>query len=66
LEVALNNPEIWAKRAKSRKEMFDKIRALPVEERSSEALLAIVHELMEMNDSLDRLVDATDRVADNT
>jgi hypothetical protein len=61
----VNNPDVWAKRAKARKEQLDKIRALPVEERSSEALLAIAHELMEMNDSLDRLVEATDRVADN-
>lgn len=60
----MSDPDAWQAKYKEIQQFMTSVRALPVEQRSSEALIQIAGQLMELNQNMTELTTAVEAVAD--
>lgn len=60
----MSDPEAWQAKYKEIQQFMSRVRALPVEQRSSEALIEIAAQLIELNQNMTELTTAVEAVAD--
>jgi len=60
----MSDPEAWQAKYREVQQVMTRVRSLPLEQRSSEALIEIIGQLMELNQNRTELTTAVEAVAD--
>jgi hypothetical protein len=60
----MSDPEAWQAKYREVQQVMTRVRSLPLEQRSSEALIEIIGQLMELNQNMTELTTAVEAVAD--